>query len=207
MVAYYLKDVASAIPKDDGSSASVPAGQNKTLPQKSMGYPEPFFHENAGLTAWGLAIHQESRLIAVSSNRREVTVWAFALTDTTADPRTPSVAVEYSNLEARVRKRARNWRLSQPYAVLSRIYNANNAGRIVVTFAKEASNLPNICFLDDEDGYAEKVCAIDINGETWIADIWKTHQAPRHLYKMKDPVLRSEESYPQQSKYVWQAWL
>jgi len=36
-----------------------------------------FFHENVGKTAWGLAIHEKSRLIAVSSNLREVTVFCF----------------------------------------------------------------------------------------------------------------------------------
>jgi hypothetical protein len=39
-----------------------------------------FFHENVGMTAWGLALHEESRLIAVSSNRREVTVFVPAVT-------------------------------------------------------------------------------------------------------------------------------
>ena len=36
-----------------------------------------FFHENVGKTAWGIAIHEKSRLIAVSSNLREVTVFCF----------------------------------------------------------------------------------------------------------------------------------
>lgn len=38
---------------------------------------KPFFHENVGITAWGLAIHQRSRLIAVSSNHREVVIFAM----------------------------------------------------------------------------------------------------------------------------------
>ena|SRR6187402_10462 len=37
-----------------------------------------FFHENVGSSAWGLGIHQASRLIAVGSNLREVTVFSHA---------------------------------------------------------------------------------------------------------------------------------
>ncbi|KAF2182813.1 hypothetical protein K469DRAFT_711515 [Zopfia rhizophila CBS 207.26] len=38
-----------------------------------------FFHRNVGLSAWGLAVHREARLIAISANTRLVTVIAFAL--------------------------------------------------------------------------------------------------------------------------------
>ncbi|KAJ0116002.1 hypothetical protein J7T55_004172 [Diaporthe amygdali] len=41
--------------------------------------PRHFFAENIGISAWGLAVHKKSRLIAVSSNGHEVTVFAFAL--------------------------------------------------------------------------------------------------------------------------------
>lgn len=42
-------------------------------------HPRHFFSENVGASAWGLAVHKKSRLIAVSSNCHEVTVFAFAL--------------------------------------------------------------------------------------------------------------------------------
>jgi hypothetical protein len=45
------------------------------LPQ----HPRHFFSDNVGASAWGLAVHKKSRLIAVSSNGHEVTVFAFAL--------------------------------------------------------------------------------------------------------------------------------
>lgn len=40
----------------------------------------PFFIESVGKSAWGLAVHQEARLIAVSCNAHTVTVFAPALT-------------------------------------------------------------------------------------------------------------------------------
>lgn len=37
------------------------------------------FHHNVGASAWGIAIHREARMIAVSANTHNVTVFAFAL--------------------------------------------------------------------------------------------------------------------------------
>ena len=44
-------------------------------------HPRHFFADNVGASAWGLDVHKKSRLIAVSSNSHEVTVFAFALHD------------------------------------------------------------------------------------------------------------------------------
>ncbi|KAJ5263461.1 hypothetical protein N7478_011066 [Penicillium angulare] len=41
----------------------------------------PFFVESVGMSAWGLAMHKFSRLIAVSANTGHITVFAFALVD------------------------------------------------------------------------------------------------------------------------------
>lgn len=38
-----------------------------------------FLHRNVGASAWGLAIHQEARMIAISANTHKVTVIAYAL--------------------------------------------------------------------------------------------------------------------------------
>ncbi|OJD31860.1 ribonucleotide reductase transcriptional regulator crt10 [Diplodia corticola] len=40
----------------------------------------PFFSEDVGSSAWGLAVHREARMIAVSCNAHTVTVFALALT-------------------------------------------------------------------------------------------------------------------------------
>lgn len=39
-----------------------------------------FLHRNVGLSAWGLAVHREARIIAISANTHKITVLAFALT-------------------------------------------------------------------------------------------------------------------------------
>ncbi|KAL9059731.1 MAG: hypothetical protein Q9162_001032 [Coniocarpon cinnabarinum] len=42
---------------------------------------QPFFHVNVKMSAWGLAIHKQARVIAVSSNTRIINVFAFALSE------------------------------------------------------------------------------------------------------------------------------
>ncbi|KAI3187904.1 hypothetical protein DTO027I6_9197 [Penicillium roqueforti] len=46
---------------------------------------KPFFAEHVYLSAWGLATHKFSRLIAVSANTGDITVFAFALMDVVSE--------------------------------------------------------------------------------------------------------------------------
>ena len=50
---------------------------------------KPLFLRNVGISAWGLAIHTEARILAVSSNRHEVTIFRFGLVDEFDEDRTP----------------------------------------------------------------------------------------------------------------------
>lgn len=63
--------------------------QSPTDGEKEV-FIRPFFHRNIGDTAWGLAVHREARLIAMSANTRKVTVVAFALTRRLSDNSEPS---------------------------------------------------------------------------------------------------------------------
>jgi len=118
-----------------------------------------------GASAWGLAIHAHSRLIAVSSNRHDVSVFAFALmqrdkqTDGDDSAVSPKLWAGQSALdsEKHFRSRTRTWRIVLPIG---------NDGHI------NAHNMPSIAFCEDDHGDAEKVAAIDINGNTWLLDIW-----------------------------------
>ncbi|KAG5951065.1 hypothetical protein E4U53_003831 [Claviceps sorghi] len=143
--------------------------------------PKPFFQENVGISAWGIAIHQHSRLIAVSSNRAEITVFAPALA--TPAPQTPNCDCDSccGSVEDRVRRRVRNW-------------------RIVIALGSLASNIPNISFVDDKHGNADKISAIDIKGAMWLADIWKPKQAAIRVAPATSPLLKSEEFWPEKSR-------
>lgn len=171
VVAYYVREVAE----------QVSAGLNVHAAPAVRGPPKLFFHENVGISAWGLAVHQRSRLIAVSSNRHEVIVFAFGLAKEPVKSRRPFSHDRMALSDASVRRRDRNW-------------------RIVVLLGANADNVPNVCFVDDDEGYADKICAIDIKGAVWLADIWKACQGPIYIPPLCHPQLKSEEFYPAPSR-------
>lgn len=181
--AYYTRDIAEWISSQDKSPLAHPSGPRRPR-SASVKLPAHFFRENVGMTAWGLAIHQKSRLIAVSSNRCEVTVFAPALDeDAEGRPSTqgPDDSVKLDARESFVRERTKNWRI-----VLALEYNANN--------------IPNICFVDDDQGEAEKVFAIDIDGYTWIADIWRIDVPVKSISPSAGALRRSEENIGEESR-------
>jgi hypothetical protein len=45
-----------------------------------------FLHLNVGMSAWGLAVHREARMIAISANTHEITVIAYALANEDFSP-------------------------------------------------------------------------------------------------------------------------
>ncbi|KAF4123963.1 CRT10 [Geosmithia morbida] len=164
--AFYTDDIADSVfreprpPKQDILPRRNTNDADRKQKKSTTTNPEPFFHSNVKKSAWGLAIHRASRVIAVSSNRAEVTVFAFSLSTGPA----PAAAdddeeggADRGSVEAWVRHRRCNW-------------------KIIISLPPMASNVPNICFLDNEKGDAEKICAVDINGNTWVADIWTPFQ-------------------------------
>lgn len=181
VVAYYVKDIANSIE----SKRKEPKAQRSSRKAYTSRPPRLLFHENVGHTAWGLAIHRKSRLIAVSSNRSEVTVFAFALascrTKTRKSQEFCDCCQSCDSTESGIPRRARNW-------------------RIVLAFEVQTSNIPNVCFLDDVDGQAEKVCAVDIKGAMWIADIWRMFQPVVQVPPSDHHVLQSEEFWPASSR-------
>ena len=149
VAAYYTREIATHI----AHRAQYPA----TVPRPR---PRPFFKSNVGISAWGLAIHSESRLIAVSSNKPEVTVFAFALS--CPPPAARSLPPPHSPFEAVVLARKRNW-------------------RIVLPLKRVGNNIPNISFVSNPHGYAQKISAGDIDGHIWLLDIWRQETTPTVL--------------------------
>ncbi|KAM5373599.1 hypothetical protein ACJA88_008443 [Fusarium oxysporum] len=130
VVAYYTKEIEKQAKECRATSDR----SHKSVPKQ-------FFHENVGISAWGLAVHRKSRLIAVSSNRHEVVVFALALTQ---DPLSRRAGLSRTT-RLDIPTRTRNW-------------------RIVIRMAPSADNMPNVCFVDDCQGHAQRICAIDIKG-------------------------------------------
>ena len=164
VIAYYTHAIARCIK----GSGDHPRGASACNTRPTT-HVKPFFHDNVALTAWGLAIHSQSRLIAVGSNYHEVTVFAFAVSrSNVAVPDTeevvddsPAVASGQTalELEKHYRSRTRTWKITLP-------------------LGPSGHNVPNLDFVDDAIGEADKVAAIDIWGNVWLLDIWKVGSVP-----------------------------
>lgn len=152
VMAYYTHAIARCI------AAGGDHGRSSSRGRARAAHPKPFLHDNVGKSAWGLAVHEQSRLIAVGSNLHEVTVFAFAVArDKAADESLPVQGP--AALQRYFRKRTRTWRITLP-------------------LGPQGSNIPNLDFVDDEAGEAEKVVAVDIYGQAWILDIWEVGSCP-----------------------------
>jgi hypothetical protein len=84
------KDEVVATVRDDGDVEAILVRHvvhaittriNNSEAGEPMADVRPLFQRNVGISAWGLAIHTQARMIAVSSNRHEVTVFRFGLVD------------------------------------------------------------------------------------------------------------------------------
>ncbi|KAF7537834.1 hypothetical protein G7054_g3381 [Neopestalotiopsis clavispora] len=136
---------------------------------------KPFFQENVGKSAWGLAIHTKSRLIAVGSNLHEAIVFAPALSSESSEPH-----VLPGSFWQSIRRSLDSKGLQIPEALQSlssisasqvlkqRTYN----WKITLNTAPAGDNIPNLTFSNDKNGFAEKVIAVDIQGNLWLMDIW-----------------------------------
>lgn len=166
-------------------------------------HPRHFFADNVGESAWGLAVHKKSRLIAVSSNGHEVTVFAFALNgdkDISGTPSQggeepvimlpqtkpsvpadkidePSLRTTKDSRQAIV-KGVQEEAAEQIDILQQRLQARQRTWRIVLSFGVDASNMPSIAICDDADGNGSRIAAIDINGYLYVADIWQIARKP-----------------------------
>jgi hypothetical protein len=169
VVAYDIKEVWNEVLcKDEERSYAASKGQE--VLQQPHASTKPFLSENVGRSAWGLAIHSRSRLIAVSSNLHEITVFAMSFSKGLDSMSKTATCEGCGDTAEQVKRRQRPW-------------------RIIVALGEDASNIPNVSFLDDEQGEAEKVCGMDIHGKAWIADIWKPMEYCTYVkgYVEKEP--------------------
>ncbi|GAB1310082.1 CRT10-domain-containing protein [Madurella fahalii] len=171
VTAYYTHAIARCIAANSDHGHAPGRGHSRAA------HPKPFFHDNVGKSAWGLGVHERSRLIAVGSNLHEVTVFAFAVSDNKVTIRSPeadhspSVLNDQTALELQrhFQSRTRTWRITLP-------------------LGPQGNNIPNLAFVDDEAGEADKVVAVDIYGNAWLLDIWKIGAVPVHWpdYPVRD---------------------
>ncbi|KAG9238816.1 hypothetical protein BJ875DRAFT_415531 [Amylocarpus encephaloides] len=152
---------------------------------------QPMFHQNVGVSAWGLAIHQQSRLIAVSSNYHEITMFAFALHDE-ADSSSDGKLSEIQTGE--------EFSSSMPPGD-----SPNQRGyswKKVIHLDARGHNVPTLAFASGLDGEAEVLLAADILGNLWKLDVGPTQVEVDELEPVRR-VYKANEGFRQRDMMGW----
>lgn len=169
--------------------------RNLAVQRGSISETAPMFHENVGITAWGLAIHEHSRLIAVSSNRHEITVFAFAIEgnildsdDTTENdvfPNHDSSAANqshpmYNGSPGSSKTTNDDWppgpyissTATREFPSLRYLLCSAREGRhhnYKSVYHLDCPNIPSIDFYSGQDLHADSIFATDISGNLWVS--------------------------------------
>ena len=150
--AFLVRHVVQAIERreEKGSSLGVQADEIR-----------PIFQDNVGISAWGLAIHSEARILATSSNNHEVRVFKFGLLQDRDESSDSEIGDDgHDALESGGdRKRSSPRTSSRTQDVRLHVINGN-------------SNIPSIAFCntgDDPEG--RWLLTTDITGFCRIMDL------------------------------------
>ena len=144
VVGYWVKDISRAVERERDARRS---DSSDTVSIKH------FFHHNAGASAWGLAVHREARMLAISSNTHNVLVFAFAL----AQPRDQN---------------AQHDSLDVPKEVSQDFPSPRKRNHTIVLKGK--SNIPSISFNNTgEDPTGRWLSSGSIDGKTMLWDLHK----------------------------------
>ena len=131
-------------------------------PHRTPGYRvlAAWFHENVGASAWGLATHKSSRVLAVSSNTKEINIFAPSLSPRRSKP----FRSKYPSL-----KIGERYMTCEPWG--STAFRDRSHGRKIV-LRGHAANIPNIAFCDNSlDSEGNYLASTDIDGCTVVWDI------------------------------------
>lgn len=132
----------------------------------------PFFVENVGMSAWGLATHKFARLIAVSANTGQITVFAFALVDPAGNgdksfrsSENLDVSSDQTWVSIDNRKQLRELRPLMP-----RNHRSRN---LRLTYRGHFDNIPCVSFANfDLDADGLWMVSTDINNRVILWRIW-----------------------------------
>ena len=168
VVAYYVKDIQYAI--DAGASKIRRDGQWDSRNDRLR----PILHENVRKSAWGLAIHREARMLAVSANTKEITIYSFALTG--GDAHSSLEGGEGDSIFNDIRETTNG-----PVF----LYDRRSNRRMTLRTDSVASNIPNISFCNTpEDPHGRFLASTNIVGVTIIWDL-------EHSCTVEEVVLRT----------------
>jgi hypothetical protein len=117
-----------------------------------------FLHRNVGASAWGLAIHQEARMIAISANTHKVTVIAYALAQPGGNSDNSSISSDSDMEECSDEEN------------LADFPSPRRQDHVITLSARH--NVPSVSFNNSGDDMVGRwLSSCSINGETLIWDL------------------------------------
>ncbi|EEP78696.1 predicted protein [Uncinocarpus reesii 1704] len=178
--AYRTEHIFSAIEQSADSKRQKPEHLGANVPC--------FFSDWVRESAWGLAIHKLARLIAVSANTEEITVWAFALIDSPPNGRKAPHPYQHSYLN--------DWSNITTDEQFERLRNIAPHHRrccnLRLTLQGHQNNIPCISFLNSElDPHGELLLSTDISNRVFGWRIWES-RTPAVGWNL-NPVLRNRD--------------
>ncbi|MCJ1381031.1 hypothetical protein MMC17_004140 [Xylographa soralifera] len=159
----------------------------------------PFFHCSVGLSAWGIAIHKEARLIAISANTHQITVFAFALRqerspDSQGVPQDSEAAEEIEN---EIYQHEDGWQSAGPAGL-----NPDRSRDQILILGGHTANIPSISFCNTEDDPAGRyLISMDIVG---TVAVWRIFEGNHQYYTSQQ--IAEEHGIPIPRNAVWHGW-
>ena len=170
VAAYHTSAIARAVERNV---------ENPVQTTADDGGIRPFFTHWVFESAWGLAVHQAARLIAVSANvprhvRSEestgkITVFAFALTSASSDDGNEESSTEETDS---VDSASEEWMEIEDHETLQQALRVRDRN-LKIILSKHTANIPNVAFLNnyyDRDG--KFLIATDIEGQMKVWKVW-----------------------------------
>lgn len=127
--------------------------------------------KNVGMSAWGVAIHKAARLIAVSSNLHQISVFAFAL-GRDQSPDSPCDLEEDDSLATDCLGPNDGFWVRVDESSCSPLQRSSK--NIELILKGHEANIPNIAFCNTKaDPIGRYLTSTDISGSTFVWDVWQ----------------------------------
>ena len=165
---------------DDGDVISFTMLSISLAINQAVPLAAPWFIRNVDKSAWGLAIHKNARLLAVSSNTHNIDVFAPALLAAPASY--PRTSTEVPDLDIAPGTSV------GPYKDVDYWWPECRSDGIHVTLLGHKANVPNTAFNNStSDPEGRYLASTDIEGYVFVWDIYRRSTVFRHKCNYNDP--------------------
>ena len=129
-----------------------------------------FFTGNVGASAWGLAIHKEARLFAISANTHHIMIFAFALGGKPGEESSSDSEEDIFDGTSDDTTQDSDWNVLNGRPAPGQRASQN----LQIILRGHRTNIPNITFCNiDADTEGKYLISTDIENCNYIWDIWQ----------------------------------